>query len=92
MSGPDMDMSPGKNNWKKNEDRGIGLLGISLISDDPRSPRFAVDTAGRPSPKKAFDDRGRRGMRTWIKDPLAIFAEGAERGIVRRGDADRGSR
>ena len=24
-------------------------------------------------------------MRTWIKDPLAIFAEGAERGIVVEG-------
>jgi 8-oxoguanine deaminase len=63
---------------------GIGSLGISLISDDPHS-RFAVDTAGRPSPKKAFDDRGRGGMRTWIKDPLAILAEGAERGIVVEG-------
>ena len=24
-------------------------------------------------------------MRTWIKDPLAIFAEGAERGVVVEG-------
>ena len=28
-------------------------------------------------------------MRIWIKDPLAIFAEGAERGVRRRGDAHR---
>ena len=29
--------------------------------------------------------RGQGGVRTWIKDPLAIFADGAERGLVVEG-------
>jgi quercetin dioxygenase-like cupin family protein len=29
--------------------------------------------------------------RKWIKDPLAIFADGAERGLVVEGDAHRGA-
>ena len=58
-------------------------------------PEFKVEveaTAARAAadaPQPGATPRGHPGMRLWIKDPIAILAEGAERRPRRRGRPDR---